>query len=497
MTVLYVHMHAPGADYPALLDLLGSVTPVVEALPPDAALLDVRGAVRYFGRGPEGLAELVRVRALARYGTVCTVGVGPNRLLATMAAQAGPPDAVRVVPDDPEAVAAFLRPRPAAALDGVGPATAQTLVRHGLHTIGDVADTPLATLQRLLGAAAGRRLLDRAQGVDHRPVTPNAPARAVAAEREFALDTVDQAAVRREILAMAVELGARLRVSGQVAHTLALTVRYADRSTTTRTRALPAPTGSTAELLTTAYALHDRLGLQRARLRAVTLHAEGLTPADETPTQLTLDPDTERTRRLEAVTDHAATRYAPGVVGPATLLGRKPGGTADPERPEQPEHREHPEHRTGRRGRRRGRRSLPRARLWRSLAPDASRGRLVPRAGRRRSAPETVRRNDERAPNAEKARSEPVRGGGIWGWSGGGRRGRSPGGRPVAGGAGGGSGPGVARSRCCVTYGVSPRRAPAARGGVSRSGRPRRSAPRGPAGRRSRRRRCSRRSRRR
>jgi DNA polymerase IV len=325
MTVLHVHMHTPGADYPALLDLLGSVTPVVEALPPDAALLDVSGAVRYFGRGPEELAELVRVRALARYGTVCTVGVGPNRLLATMAAQAGPPDAVRVVEDDPRAIAAFLRPRPPAALGGVGPATARTLARHGLHTVGDVAGTPLATLQRLFGAAAGRRLLDRARGIDHRPVTPNAPARAMAAEREFPLDTVDQAAVRREILAMAVELGARLRASGQVAHSLALTVRYADRSTTTRARALPVPTGSTAELLAAAYAVHDRLGLQRARLRAVTLHAEGLTPADTTPTQLALDPTAERTRRLEAVTDRAAARFAPGAVGPATLLRGRNG----------------------------------------------------------------------------------------------------------------------------------------------------------------------------
>ncbi|MGO4759180.1 hypothetical protein AB4212_62980, partial [Streptomyces sp. 2MCAF27] len=96
-----------GADtYEGLLALLTEVTPVVEAVPPDAALADVAGALRYFDRDAAGLAEIVRVRALARYGVDCTVGVATNPLLARMAAQdAG---AVRTVPDDPDAVAAFL-----------------------------------------------------------------------------------------------------------------------------------------------------------------------------------------------------------------------------------------------------------------------------------------------------------------------------------------------------------------------------------------------------
>ncbi|MBU3871758.1 hypothetical protein KN815_49275, partial [Streptomyces sp. 4503] len=87
--VLYVRFHpAPGEDvYQGLLTLLGELTPVVEALPPDAAFADVRGALRYFGRDAAGLAEIVRVRALARYGVDCTVGVAANPLLARMAAQ--------------------------------------------------------------------------------------------------------------------------------------------------------------------------------------------------------------------------------------------------------------------------------------------------------------------------------------------------------------------------------------------------------------------------
>ncbi|OEV25324.1 DNA polymerase, partial [Streptomyces nanshensis] len=75
--VLYVHFDGAGAAGPgrhdALLALLTDITPVVQALPPDAALADVRGALRYFGRDAVDLARLVRLRALALYGTDCTV----------------------------------------------------------------------------------------------------------------------------------------------------------------------------------------------------------------------------------------------------------------------------------------------------------------------------------------------------------------------------------------------------------------------------------------
>ncbi|MFD5557660.1 helix-hairpin-helix domain-containing protein [Streptomyces sp. NPDC127068] len=61
-------------------------------------------------------------------------------------------------------IAAFLRPRPTAALPGIGPKTARTLAHYGLRTVGDLADTPPAILQRILGATVGRRITDLAHG---------------------------------------------------------------------------------------------------------------------------------------------------------------------------------------------------------------------------------------------------------------------------------------------------------------------------------------------
>ncbi|PBC69944.1 impB/mucB/samB family protein [Streptomyces sp. TLI_235] len=113
-------------------------------------------------------------------------------------------------------------------------------------------------------------------------------------------------------------LGGQLRADGQVARALTLTVHYADRSTTTRTRALPEPTAHTPVLAGTAQALHDALGLQRARVTALSLRAEDLTTARLSGQQLTFDRQTESARRLEPVLDRIAARW-PGSVGPATL----------------------------------------------------------------------------------------------------------------------------------------------------------------------------------
>ncbi|WP_137990269.1 DNA polymerase Y family protein [Streptomyces vilmorinianum] len=300
---------------PQLLGLLGEFTPVVEAAPPDTLLADVRGALRYFGWSPTELASVIRVRALALYGVDCVIGAGPNPMLARMAAREARPGATLVVED----AAAFLRDRPVAALDGVGRTTARTLCAYGLDSIGRVADAPLAVLQRLVGAKAGRELGERARGVDRTPVVPNAVSRSTAAERSFPRDELDPSVHRRALLSLAEELGARMRSEKQVCRSLTVTVRYADRSTTTRTRTLPEPTAHSAALTALAYTIHDSFGLQRARVRGIALRAEGLGAAEGAAHQLTFDPADEKARRLEAVADRARARFGPGAIVPGSL----------------------------------------------------------------------------------------------------------------------------------------------------------------------------------
>ncbi|MEU1043028.1 hypothetical protein ACFYP4_28305 [Streptomyces sp. NPDC005551] len=322
MTILCVRFQLPPmseAALPELIGLLEEFTPVVEALPPDGALVDLRGAERYFGRGVVELASVIRVRALARHGVDCVIGAGPGPVLARMALRQATRGGTRVVSGDPGSVREFLADQPVAALPGVGAATARTLCEYGLDTLGKVAAAPLSTLQRLTGARAGRELHEKASGVDRGRVVPNAAARSLAAERPFARDELDPGRHRRALLSATEELGTRLRSLEQVCRTLTLTVRYADRSATTRSRTLKEPTAHSSALTATAYRMYEALGLQRARVRAVVLRAEGLVPAEQASYQLTFDPVDEKVRRVEEAADRARARFGPHVIVPGTL----------------------------------------------------------------------------------------------------------------------------------------------------------------------------------
>ncbi|MFF0964982.1 DNA polymerase Y family protein [Streptomyces sp. NPDC003703] len=322
MTILCVRFQLPPmyeAALPGLLGLLEEFTPVVEALPPDGALADLRGAERYFGRDAVALAAVIRVRALARFGVDCVIGAGPGPMLARVALGDARPGAPCAAPAEPAAAAEFLAHRPVTALPGAGRATARTLGEYGLDTLGLVAAAPLPTLQRLIGAKAGRELRDRANGVDRGRVVPGAVERSLLAERPFDRDELDPGRHRAALLSAAGELGARLRALGKVCRALTLTVRYADRSATVRGRTLAEPTAHSAALTGTAYALYEALGLQRARVRALVLRAEGLGGAEHASHQLTFDPVDEKVRRVEEVADRARARFGPRAVIPGTL----------------------------------------------------------------------------------------------------------------------------------------------------------------------------------
>ncbi|RLU82521.1 hypothetical protein CTZ27_29775 [Streptomyces griseocarneus] len=317
-TILHVRFpHLPFEAYPELSGVFTDITPAVQILPGDGALLDITGALRYWRRTPAQLTDLLQTRLLARHDLTVPIGGGPTRMIATMAVTTCHPGQVRLISAD-EALA-FLHRQAVRALPGVGPVLERTLAQYGITTIGDLAALPAGTVQRIAGAALGRQLHDRAtRGFDPRPITPAAPAASTSTTRRFPRDELDPDQRRRALLALACELGTVLRTRRAVATRLTLSVKYADASETTRTRALGEPTAHTPALRDLAYQLHDGLGLQRARVRALALRAD---LADDrcTAHQLTLDPGDERRRRIEAVIDRTETRYGRGALAPAAL----------------------------------------------------------------------------------------------------------------------------------------------------------------------------------
>jgi nucleotidyltransferase/DNA polymerase involved in DNA repair len=301
-----------------VMAIFGSVTPEVEPLSLDEAFLDVRGALKRLGP-PAGIAAWIRRAVAGQQGITCSVGVAPTKFVAKIASASCKPDGLLVVPAD--GVLAFLHPLPVAALWGVGDKTGEVLARLGLRTVGDIAHTPAATLERELGQAHGSHLAALAWGLDERLVTPHVPDKSVGAEETFDTDVADPDRIRRELLRLSGRTAASLRAGGNVARTISVKLRLANFKTMTRSRTLPHPTDVTREIYATACALYAGSGLaEGARLRLVGVRASGLAPAGQAPAQLTLDEPPVGWREADQAIDRIARRYGTGMVRPAALV---------------------------------------------------------------------------------------------------------------------------------------------------------------------------------
>jgi DNA polymerase-4 len=300
-----------------VMAIFGSVTPEVEPLSLDEAFLNVGGAQRRLGSAAE-IGELIRTRVQDEQGITCSVGVASTKFVAKLASGLCKPDGLLVVPAD--RVVEFLHPLKIGALWGVGDKTEEALHRLGLRTVADLANTPVGTLERALGPAAGRHLWELAWGRDERVVVPDTVEKSVSRDHTFASDVDDPEVVRRELLRLSQNVASQLRSHDLAGRTVAIKIRFADFSTISRSRTLAHPTDVARDIYATAVGLYDALGLDRARLRLVGVRVEGLVDATTVSRQLAFDEQPEAWRHAERAADRAARRFGHGAVRPASLV---------------------------------------------------------------------------------------------------------------------------------------------------------------------------------
>jgi len=297
------------------------ITPVVEVLSLDEAFLDVSGSVRRLG-SPYAIAERLRARIYDEQGITCSVGMAATVSVAKLASRRAKPDGIVVVP--PSAVTSFLHPLDVGELWGVGEKTTDLLHRLGLMTVGDVAHTPLTTLQRAVGVSMARQLHQLAWGADRRAVTArrghDEPDRSIGADETFGRDTDDRSVLLREILRLSAKVAGRMRTAQVAGRTVTLKVRFADFTTITRSKTRGEATDVTQEIYRTATDLFTALGLQRARIRLVGVRVEGLVPRDTVQRQLVLGEREHGWRDADTAVDRATRRFGVAAVRPASLL---------------------------------------------------------------------------------------------------------------------------------------------------------------------------------
>lgn len=301
-----------------VMDVFREYTPLVEPLSIDEAFLDVTGARRLYGE-PEQIARLIRNDVAERTGLTCSVGVASTKFIAKIASDMAKPDGLLVVPE--AETLDFLHPLPIRRLWGVGAETAKVLEARALHTVGDVAATPVDALVAALGEATGRHLHNLSWGRDDRAVTTERVEKSIGREHTFSVDVTRRATLVEAFLDQSQRVARSLRAAGLEARTVAIKLTFADFRTITRSRTLGEPSCVAREIYRVAAELLDALELDLVArpLRLAGVRAQSLI-ADAGHSGALWHDDADTWRRAEQVVDDLAGRFGADVVRPATLL---------------------------------------------------------------------------------------------------------------------------------------------------------------------------------
>lgn len=315
--VVEPHMNLYAQTSDEVMKIFQSFTPLVQPLSLDEAFLDVAGARKLIG-SPTQVGDLIRKRVWDEQGITCSVGVASTMFVAKLATNYAKPDGLHVVPKDQ--VIEFLHPLPLSSLWGVGQKGAEQLSRLGLKTVGDIANTPLKTLTRVVGQATGEHLSNLANGHDLRKVTPNQVEKSIGAERTFDTDVDDAQIILAQLHELSDKVARRLRAGDFLAKTITIKVRFADFTTITRSKSVSSSTDVGNEIYAVTRQLFEALHLARARVRLVGVRATGLVPSQEGAYQLSFSERISGWREAEQVMDKVAEKFGDFKVGPARLI---------------------------------------------------------------------------------------------------------------------------------------------------------------------------------
>lgn len=221
----------------AVMGILRDETPHVQQVSIDEAFMDV-SPTRANREHPVAVARRIQQRVEA-LGVTCSVGVGSSKTVAKIASDRDKPKGLTVV--YPGTEREFLAPLPVRALSGIGAAAEERLAARGIATLGQLAEEGEARLVRLFGKN-GRTMHRRACGLDDAPVAPDDTVKSVSNEMTFAEDLTARRDIEAAIATMAGKVGRRLRRKGLAGRTVALKMRFGDRTTHSAQRQLPNPT---------------------------------------------------------------------------------------------------------------------------------------------------------------------------------------------------------------------------------------------------------------
>lgn len=297
----------------AFMDIVRSYAPVVEKYSIDECFADFSGTQNVYP-DPIALAHTIKDRIRDELSFTVNVGIGDCKLLAKMASDFEKPDKVHTL--FLSEIQVKMWPLPVRELFTVGASTAEKLEKARIRTIGDLANTDLSRVQKLIGMKLGQQIHDYANGIDPSPVLAapeEAKGYSISTTLEEDVVTAEQA--HAVLLALSDSVTARMRADGVKAYCVAVSIRSIDFKTRSHQKKLADPTDISREVYQLSKQLFSELWDGHTPLRLLGVSLTDITHEDSAQLSLFSDEARERARRLDKATDAINGKY-----GAATIV---------------------------------------------------------------------------------------------------------------------------------------------------------------------------------
>ncbi|GIO21863.1 DNA polymerase IV [Oceanobacillus sp. J11TS1] len=219
----------------AIFKMLSEITPLVQPVSIDEGYLDITDVT---GLGtPIEMAQNLQQKILTELDIPCSLGIAPNKFLAKMASDMKKPLGITILRK--RELSSSLWPLPIEEMHGIGKKTAEKLKKISVHTIGDLAKHDVYQLKQLLGVN-GERLKNRANGIDDRPVDPEAvhEFKSIGSSQTLAHDSTDWDELHQLLEQLVDNVSRRVKRKSATGKSVQLMIRFHNHQTITRSKTL-------------------------------------------------------------------------------------------------------------------------------------------------------------------------------------------------------------------------------------------------------------------
>lgn len=299
-------------------------TPDTEIYSIDEAFLDVTTTHHLFG-GPEAIGRAIKKAVKEKLGINCTIGIGPNILIAKLASDLSKPDGLRWI--KPEEVEGVLEDLPVKELWGIGSRISERLSALGIRTCGELGRAPASLLRNKFGIY-GEVLKAMGIGICNRPVQiiPE-DAKSIGHSMTLPEDIWEREDIEAYLLMLSEMVGRRARRHGYMGRKVSIVVRYPDFETFSKQTTLSDFTNDTHSIFIGALKIINTIRLKdKIRLFGVCLSS-----LIKDPRQIPLIEEERKRKAILQALDYINDRYGEfKITWGSYLMHRRSSGVISP-----------------------------------------------------------------------------------------------------------------------------------------------------------------------